>query len=151
MKTHRLLVCLSAGVAVASLAWPASAETTTASVTITGGALAITVPATAGSLGTRQNSVGGGTISGSLGQVQVSDARSAPANSTWVASAISTALTPNSGPTIAAAAIGYTAGVITKTGTATYVANDPLAIDGVFVAGGTVAGTYAGTITHSVV
>lgn len=41
------------------------------------GALSITVPVDAGSLGSRVNTIGGGTISGPLGQVQVNDARSA--------------------------------------------------------------------------
>ena len=39
------------------------------------------VPVTAGNLGTRENTVAGGTISGHLGEVQVSDARAAAAGS----------------------------------------------------------------------
>ena len=115
----------------------------------------------------------GGTISGPLGEVQVSDARSAAAGSGWVASVISTAFTPPAGPTIAASFIGYTAGAITKVGTATYTANDPGDLTGVSpavtatgitgdnsatwnptiniaVPGGTAAGVYTATITHSV-
>jgi hypothetical protein len=103
----------------------------------------------------------------------VNDARSAAAGSGWIASVISTAFTPPAGPTIGAAAVGYTAGAITKIGTATFTANDPADLTGVspavtatgitgdnsatwnptinvFVAGGKAAGVYSGTITHSV-
>jgi hypothetical protein len=177
MRTSRFFVATAAGMLTVGIALPASAATTGASnvtVTVTGGALSITVPSVAGSLGTRVNTVDGGTISGSLGQVQVNDARSAAAGSGWVVSVISTAFTPPSGPTIAASAVGYVAGTITKTGTATYTANDPGDLTGavsavtatgitgdnsatwnptinVAVAGGTIAGTYSATITHSVV
>jgi hypothetical protein len=108
-----------------------------------------------------------------LGQVQVNDARAAAAGSGWVATVISTAFTPSSGATIGAAAVGYTVGPITKVGTATYTADNPPNLTGVvaavtatgitgdnsatwdptinvFVAGGTIAGVYSGTITHSV-
>jgi hypothetical protein len=156
---------------------PALADTTgptTATISVTGGFLSITVPADAGSLGTRTNSVGGGTINGPLGQVQVEDARSAAAGSGWVTSVISTAFTPPSGPAIAASAVSYTAGTITKVGTATYTANDPANLTGVSAAvtatgitgdnsatwnpvihvavpGGMAANVYSATITHSVV
>ena len=168
------------GVLTLSTAVPASADTTgatAATVTVQGGFLSITVPPDAGNLGTRTNSVSGGTISGLLGQVQVNDARSAAAGSGWVASVISTAFTPTTppaGPTIPASAVGYTAGTITKVGTATYVANNPANLTGVSAAvtasgitgdnsatwnptinvavpGGTVAAVYSATITHSVV
>ena len=156
---------------------PASADTSgasSASITLTGGVLAITVPTSGGNLGTRANSVGGGTISGPLGQVQVTDARSAAAGSGWVASVISTAFTPTGGPAIAASAVSYTAGAITQVGTATYTANDPSGLAGVApvvtatgitgdnsatwnptisvnVPGGMAAAVYFATITHSVV
>jgi hypothetical protein len=106
--------------------------------------------------------------------VQVNDARSAAAGAGWVASVISTAFTPPSGPTIGAASVGYTAGPITKVGTATFTANDPPDLTGVTAAvtatgitgdnsatwnptinvavgGGMAAGVYSATITHSVV
>jgi len=77
------------------------------------------------------------------------------------------------GSTIGAASVGYAAGPITKVGTATFTANDPPDLTGavaavtatgitgdnsatwnptinVAVAGGKAAGTYSGTITHSV-
>jgi len=158
-------------------ALPASADTsgpTTATVTVTGGALAITGPATAGSLGSRANTVLGGMISGPLGEVQVNDARSPAAGSGWVASVISTAFTPPAGPAIPASNVSYTAGSIVKIGTATYTANDPNNLTGVSpvvtatgitldnsatwnptihvaVPGGMAAGVYSATITHSVV
>jgi hypothetical protein len=156
------------------LALPASAlpGDTGVTLTITGGSLSVTVPATAG-LGSWTNVVGGGTISGQLGQVQVTDARSAAAGAGWVASVISTAFTPTATAAIAASFVGYTVGPITKTGTATYTANDPPNLSGVapavtatgitgdnsatwnptihlHIAGGTAAGDYTATVTHSV-
>ena len=174
MRTRSLIVAAAAGLLSLGIALPASADTTTASVTVTGGTLTISAPAAAGSLGSIANSVSGGTIDGSLGQVQVLDARSAAAGSGWIASVISTAFTPAAGPTIPASAVGYSAGTITKTGTATYTANDPGNLTGasaavtatgitgdnsatwnptihVTVAGGTIATTYSAIITHSVV
>jgi hypothetical protein len=177
MKTRLLLVAIVTGMLSLGFAVPASAATTgatTASVTVTGGFLSITVPTAAGSLGTRGNSVGGGAISGPLGQVQVEDARSAAAGAGWVCSVIATAFTPTPGTAIAASAVDYEAGDITKIGTATYTANDPNGIAGVspavtaagitgdnsatwnptitvHVPGGAGAATYDATITHSVV
>ena len=104
----------------------------------------------------------------------MNDARSAAAGSGWVASVIASAFTPPAGPAIPASAISYTAGAITKTGTATYTADDPGDLTGVVAAvtatgitgdnsatwnptisvavpGGTIAGVYSATITHSVV
>ena len=177
MTTRRLLIATITGMLILGIGVPASADTTggsAATVTVQGGFLAIAVPADAGNLGTRTNTVSGGTISGPLGQVQVSDARSAAAGSGWVATAISTAFTPPSGPAIPASAVGYTVGSITKVGTATYTANDPGNLTGVAavvtatgitgdnsatwnptinvtVPGGMAAGVYSATITHSVV
>lgn len=153
---------------------PAAAAVTPATLTVTGGTLSISAPTANADLGTRANSVLGGTITGSLGVVKVSDARSAAAGSGWVASAISSAFTPPAGPAIAASAVSYTAGSIAKVGTATYTANDPGALTGVApvvtatgitgdnsatwsptitvtIPGGMAANTYSATITHSVV
>ena len=170
-----VLVALATASLTLGVAIPAAADgPSTATITVLGGALEMSVPAAAGNLGTRTNTVAGGTISGLLGQVQVNDARSAAAGSTWVASVISTAFTPPAGPAIAASAVSYTAGTITKTGTATYTANNPTNLTGVVpavtasgitgdnsatwnptinvaVPGGMAAGVYAATITHSVV
>jgi hypothetical protein len=173
MLNRSLLVTTVATALTVAVAAPAYADPTTATITVVGGALGITVPVNAGSLGSRANTVLGGVISGPLGQVQVNDARSAAAGSGWVVSAISTAFTPPSGPAIAASAVGYTAGTITQVGTATYTANDPAALTGVVpvvtatgitgdnsatwnptinvtLPGGLAAGTYTATITHSV-
>jgi hypothetical protein len=174
ITTSRRFVVTVAGMLSLGLAVPAAAATTTATVTVTGGSLSISVPTDAGSLGTRANTVLGGTISGPLGEVTVNDARGAAAGSGWVASVISTAFTPLGGPTIAASDVGYTAGTITKLGTATFTANDPSDLTAVSPAvtatgitgdnsatwnptitvtvdGGKAAGVYSGTITHSVV
>lgn len=171
-----LLVTGAAGILMLGIALPATAAAgdTTATITVTGGSLSITVPAAAVNLGSRANTVDAGTISGPLGTVTVLDARSAAANSGWVASVISTTFVPvPAGTAIAASAVGYTAGSITKVGTATYTANNPADLTGVSpavtatgitgdnsatwnptitvtVAGGTVAGVYSATITHSV-
>lgn len=154
-------------------ALPASADPTPTTFTITGGSLSITVPTASADLGTRANTVQGGTISGPLGQVQVNDARSMVAGSGWVASVISTAFTPPSGPAVAASAAGYTVGAITQVGTATYTPNDPANLTGVApaitatgitgdnsatwnptinvaVPGGMAANVYSAVVTHSV-
>jgi hypothetical protein len=171
MRRRQLLLATVAGILALGSALPASA--TTGTITITAGSLSITVPADAGNLSTKANTVAGQTVSGVLGQVQVLDARSAAAGSGWVVSVISTAFTPPAGPAIAASAVGYTAGTITKVGTATYVANNPPNLTGVApavtatgitgdnsatwnptisvaVPGGTATGVYSATITHSI-
>ncbi len=162
---------IALGVAVPSAS--ASPGATSATITITGGALSISVPAAAGNLGSQPDAVCGETISGPLGQVQVLDARNAAAGAGWVASVISTAFTPAAGPAIAASAVSYNAGAITQVGTATDAANNPPNLTGVSpavtatgitgdnsatwnptitvtVPGGMAAGVYSATITHSV-
>jgi hypothetical protein len=173
-RTRGLLLGLVAGALSVGVMMPAAAADTTATVTVTGGFLSITAPASAGNLGTRANTVGGGSISGLLGQVQVVDARSAAAGSGWVASVISEAFTPPAGPALAASNVSYTAGAITKVGTATYTANNPSNLTGVSpavtatgitgdnsatwnptitvnIGGGMASGVYSAVITHSVV
>ena len=176
MRTRKLLVAITAGMLTIGIALPASADTgiTPATITVLGGSLSITVPTSSVDLGSKANAVSGMTISGSLGQIQVTDARSAAAGSGWVVSVISTAFTPPAGPAIAASAVSYNAGTITKVGTATYTANNPGALTGVVAAvtasgitgdnsatwnptisvavpGGMAAGVYTAIITHSVV
>ena len=176
-KTYSLAIGAAVAAAVIVSIIPAAAAPgdSTATITIVGGTLSITVPDAAGNLGAeRPNTVAGGTISGALGQIQVNDARSAAAGSGWVASAISTAFTPSSGPAIAASAVSYNAGPITKVGTATYTANNPASLTGVSpvvtatgitgdnsatwnptisvaIPGGMAANVYSATFTHSVV
>lgn len=151
----------------------ATVAATPATITITGGALSITAPATSADLGTSPETVGGETISGPLGTVQVLDARADLAGSSWVASVISTAFTPPAGPAIPASDVGYTDGPITQVGTATYTANNPVNLTGVApvvtatgitgdnsatwdpvinvaVPGAMAAGVYTATVTHSV-
>ena len=167
------------GVAVGTLlvggAMPASADTvgtTAATVTVQGGVLSIAVSNNAGNLGTEFGAAGG-TISGSLGQVQVNDARGAPAGSTWVASVISTPFTAALAAPIPASSVSYTAGPISQTGIATYTANNPTNLSNTVAAvtatgitgdnvatwnptitvvlpAGTTVGTYSALITHSV-
>lgn len=180
MKNHRLfaLACsalLAAGVVATSgpPAWAATTGGTTASFTLTGGTLSITVPTGPVSFGSTPEAVAAQVVTGSLGQVQVNDARAAAAGSGWVATVISAAFTPTAGPAIAASAVSYNAGAITQVGTATYTANNPSDLTGVVavvtatgitgdnsatwnptisiaVPGGTAAGTYGALITHSV-
>jgi hypothetical protein len=173
-----LLVAGAAGVLTLGIALPATAVAlpgeTPVTITVTGGTLSITAPTASTDLGSTANTVDGGTISGSLGEVQVLDARNADAGSAWVASVISTAFTPTgAGTAIAASAVGYSTGTIAKFGTATYMANDPADLTGVVaavtasgitgdnsatwdptitvtIAGGTVSGAYTAAITHSV-
>src|SRR5687767_10486808 len=100
-RRHLLLATATAtatGMLALGTALPASAVTT-ATITITAGSLSITVPVDAGNLSTKANTVAPEMVSGSLGQVQVNDARSAAAGSGWVASVISSAFTPPAGPT----------------------------------------------------
>jgi hypothetical protein len=174
MRTRNLLVAGTAALLTLGVALPASAAPgeTALSVQLTGGSLSITVPADAGSLGSRPNTVLGGTISGSLGAVQVDDARAGTLG--WVASVISTALTPPAGATIGAAQLSYSVGTITQVGTATYTSTPAATLTGVMpvvtatgvnldnsatwnptitvnISGGKAAGVYTGTITHSVV
>ncbi len=175
MRTRFLVLALGAAIVPLSIVQPASADSgvTAATITVQGGALSISVPTDAGNLGSRPNSVAGGTISGPLGEVQVNDARSAVAGSGWVATVISSAFTPPAGPAIAASAVSYSNGTVTKVGTATYVSNNPVALTGVTpaltatgitgdnsatwdptitvaVPGGMAAGVYSAIITHSV-
>jgi hypothetical protein len=161
------------GSTISATADAAISSATPATITITGGALSITAPTASVSLGSSPETVGGETISGPLGQVQVEDARDPAAGSGWVASVISSAFTPATGPAIPASDVGYTVGPITQVGTATYTANNPPNLTGVSpavtatgingdnsatwnptinvaVPGGLAAGTYSATITHSV-
>lgn len=176
MRLRTPLVLLAAAAIAGGLAPSASAGITFATVTITAGPLAITVPPSSDAnpvdLGSLPG-VPGGVISGQLGVVQVLDNRNSAAGASWVASVISTAFTPPAGPTVAASLVGYVAGPITKQGTVTTVANDPPALTGVVPAvtasaitgnnsaswnptikvtiqGGMASGVYKGMITHSV-
>jgi hypothetical protein len=175
-KVRSLFVIGVLGLSSLVFAAPGSAGasgSTPMSVTITGGFLSITVPSATAEMGSHQNTVAGETVSASLGEVQVDDARSAAAGAGWVATVIATAFTPAAGPTIAASTMSYSAGTVAKVGTATYTDNDPddlsvasaavtaTAITGdnsatwsptitIAIPGGMAAGGYTATITHSV-
>jgi len=176
MNLRLLTLSVLVGVVALSLALPsaAMADTTSATVTVTGGSLSISAPTAAGNLGSSADTVGGETISGPLGSVEVTDARGAAAGSGWVASVISTAFTPSAGPAIPASDVSYVAGTISKVGTATYTADNPADLTGtvaavtatgitgdnsatwsptitVTVPGGMASAVYTATITHSVV
>ena len=179
LRTRGLLAAAAALALSVSVAYPAAAATTggtPATLTVEGGVLAISVPTATAHLGTVADSVSGSTVSGSLGEVVVTDARKAAAGSGWVATVISTAFTPfevTPATAIPAAAVSYTAGAIAKVGTAAFTANNPGNLTGVApavtatgitgnksatwsptitvaVPGGAVNALYTATVTHSV-
>jgi hypothetical protein len=153
----------------------ATSGATGATFALTAGAISITVPASTVALGTA--AAGASSLSGSLGSVSVTDARGAlPA--VWTATVTSTPFTTGgatANETVAAAAIGYASGLVSSTGIGVFTGSGtvtPAAI-GTGVAGvaltagignntaswnptitftlgaSQVAGTYSGTITHS--
>ncbi|MEV0202683.1 hypothetical protein [Nonomuraea sp. NPDC050691] len=167
-------------------AQPARADTcaasTTCSTTVTfsvsaGAGLTITVPDGPVSVGTGSP---GGSISGTIGSVTVTDARTA-LTATWVAQVSATDFTTGGGTpseTVANSRISYWSGNAVTTGTGTFVAGQPNAgsavvLDQVRVAyskttgsgnnsaawtptivvdvpAQAVAGIYTGTVRHSV-
>jgi len=152
----------------------ADSETTEGTVVVSGGALRITAPGDAGVLGTRSFDKSSGTVSGSLGSVKVSDTRGAAPGSGWVASVVASSLEGPGKSVIPAGTVSYSVGKITKVGRATYRAHNPDDISeltkvvtatgitgnntarwnptiAVRVPGGTRAGTYTITVTHSVI
>ena len=183
MKTRSKLttIALAAGLAVAGIAGPAQAATTgntTATFTITAGALAITVPASTVALATGTVNTGAASASGQLGAVTVADSRGALLNS-WTTTVSSTTFvlpgaSPTADETVAVNQIAYSSGAATaSSGLGVFVpstlANGALpgtAGSHTALAGNSsttwnptltftllssqVAGTYTGTITHSV-
>lgn len=109
MRKTLLVIALTAASGLA-MAGAATADTTT-TFTITTGGLAVSQPATA-SIG---SGAPGGTISGSLGSVTVTDTRAALLGS-WTATAVATAFTTGTGTaaeTIPAADVSYWSGLPT--------------------------------------
>jgi hypothetical protein len=160
------------GVLALAVSVPAFAATgpTPVTVVITGGGLAISVPAAA-DLGTTAGSASTQTVTGPLGPVVVSDLRAGILG--WVATAGSTSFTGSAGGTISASAMTYTPGTAVVVGIATVTpasltdmttpgtVQTATAVVGVNAAtwnpsiavtipAGAVAGTYSATITHSV-
>ena len=148
-------------------------DTSPIAVTVTGGELQISVSSSTSNLGSVENTPDGTMISGQLGEVKVRDNRNAAADSGWVATAVATELTPKKGPGISPDNIRYDPGPIDKQGAVTIEAADSVTLDqaravvtaseigGNNVASWTptititipaeiTAGTYRGTISHSV-
>lgn len=152
----------------------AHAAGTSGTFTLTSGTLSISQPASA-SLGSA--AVGSLTLSGSLGAVTVTDNRGA-LTATWTSSVTSTDFTTGGGTTfekVTAANIAYTAGAATSStgvgafvpGTIAQMSNTTAGTAGTWAGTGNnsvtwnptlaftlsasqVAGTYTGTVTHSV-
>jgi len=177
MRIRRGIAALAASAAltggIVATAMPAGAADTTTTFTLAGGALNITAPATAniGSFAT-----GLGSVSGQLGAVQVTDQRGALV-ATWTASVVSTDFVTGGGTAdekVTKANINYSSGARTASsgiGVFAPSLNASLASSATaatlalgvgnnsstwnptlnFTLQGTqVAGTYTGTITHSV-
>jgi hypothetical protein len=163
------------GAGVLALTVPAAAATTggtPVTAEVSGGALAITVPAGPVDLGTVAASINAQTVSSPLGLVTVTDNRGGTAG--WVATAGANDFTgPMNISTSAAGSVTYASGTATVTGVATVTPTDQdhlyppstvqtaTGVNGVNTAawnptitvtipGGTQTGTYSTTITHSV-
>lgn len=169
----RLIPALAVGASAFAIAAPAASAAGTASTfSLTGGALSISQPATA-NLGSA--ATGSLTLSGSLGAVTVTDNRG-NLTATWTATVGSTDFTTGGGTTyetVANSSIAYTAGLATSssgvgaftpgvlanltapgtagswvgTGNNSATWNPTIAFT---LSASNVAGTYSGTITHSV-
>jgi hypothetical protein len=148
-------------------------DTSTVEVTVVGGELEISVSSATRNFGTVENTPDGTIVRGGLGEVTVRDNRNAPEGSSWVATAVATELKPKKGAGISAVNIRYSAGDVEKQGNCTVRTSETVTlnrsravvsaseISGNNVASwtptitlrippGAVAGTYRGTITHSV-
>lgn len=116
MRIRRALPIIAAVAAAAAVATPATAATsgsTTTTFVVSGTGLSITVPATA-ALGT---GTPGGTVSGALGAVTVTDGRGLLVAS-WTASVTSTAFTTGGGTTaetVPNTDVSYWSGLATAT------------------------------------
>ena len=178
MRTTRKWKVAAAALALATVGGlvgvsPAGADDTTTTFTLTAGGLTISVPATS-NLGSFPT--GSASASGALGTVTVTDARGALV-ATWTASVSSTSFTTGTATTdetVAASALGYTAGLPTaQTGVGVCaglpqsnlstakpamnltvgVGNNSCSWNPTLSAtllSSQVAGTYSGTVTHSV-
>lgn len=172
----RLVPALAVGAAALVFASPvahaATSGSTTGTFTLSSGSLSISAPATA-NLGSA--AVGSLTLQGALGNVTVSDQRGSLADSwtTTVSSTSFTTGTATASETVATSNIAYTAGLPTTsagsgaftggvlanlsaagtagqwagTGVNTVAWNPTITFT---LLGSQVAGTYTGTITHSV-
>ena len=148
-------------------------DTSTVEITVVGGELEISVSSATRNLGTVENTPDGTIVRGGLGEVTVRDNRNAPQGSSWVATAVATELKPKKGPGISAGNIRYSAGDVDKQGNCTVRTSDTVTLNrsravvtaseitgnnvarwtptiSVKIPAGAVAGTYSGTVTHSV-
>ena len=173
-RLFRSVPALAVGAAALVLAAPgaSAAGGTAATFTLTGGSLSISQPASA-TLGSA--ATGALTLAGSLGAVTVTDSRG-NLNAIWTASVSSTNFTTGGGSTyetVTNSKIAYTGGLATSaTGVGTFTPGTLANLSASGTAGswvGTgnntvtwnptitftlspsqVAGTYSGTVTHSV-
>ncbi|TQS22480.1 hypothetical protein [Microbispora sp. KK1-11] len=170
MRLRPLALMSGAALTLAMLTGQADASDTTVTFTVTSGALTITAPAGPVSLG---STTAGGTVSGPIGTVTVTDARGGVPTSDWIARVSSTAFVGATDP-IPASAATYTPGLgtlIVGNGTLTPGPGGTLDVQRVAMTytGGTGnsqaswhpvisvtvplsadLGTYSGTVTHSV-
>jgi hypothetical protein len=180
IRSRLTAVALTSGLAVAGfagVAGPAQAANSGSTITtfaITGGALNITVPASTVALNTGTVNAGAATAAGQLGSVTVADTRGLLVNS-WTTTVSSTTFVTggaSANETVAVANIAYTSGASTAhTGLGLFVPTlvpTALGADATYTgaAGNSsttwnptltftllssqVAGTYTGTVTHSV-
>lgn len=165
--TKPLIAVAGATALVVGFALPASADDTATTFSLTGGTLTLSVGASA-ALVDEASGVDANTISGTLGTVNVDDARGGTAG--WVTSAASTTFT-GTGLSISDG-VAYSNGIVTETGTntvagvtaqsittaadvatATAVSGNNTAswdptLD-VSMPAGALAGAYSGTVTTS--
>jgi hypothetical protein len=169
MRTRSKLatIALATGLALAGLAAPAQAADTPATFAITAGGLAITVPTSTVALATV--ATGALTASGLLGSVTVADTRGALVNS-WTTTVTSSAFvtgTSTPGETVTEPNVAYASGAFTAhTGLGVFVPGTkltPITYTGAAGNSSTtwnptvtftlqnsqVAGTYTGSVTHS--
>ena len=178
MRKKVLAGAVAATALVGLAAGPSFAATgnTTTSFSLSAGTLSVSVPASA-SLSAVSESLLGGTATGSLGSTSVTDTRGG-LSLAWTATVSSSDFTTGAASadeTVTKANVGYTPGNVTSSGNATIPAVGtaaPSLATGVAVVAATnvigsvsaswnptiavtvpstkVAGTYSGTITHSV-
>lgn len=170
----RFIPALAVGASALAFAAPSAsaASGTAATFTLNGGSLSITQPSTANLGSTATGSL---TLSGSLGDVTVTDSRGLLA-ANWTATVASTAFTTGTATaneTVAASNIAYASGLATSSsGSGTFTTGTVASLSAAGTAGAWVGvgnntvtwnptitftllpsqvqGTYTGTITHSV-
>ena len=116
------LSAATAGMLAAGFAVPASAASSNDSdayLTVTAGSLNISISPTSTNLGSVSDTVNGSTVTHSLGEVTVTDARGQGTGgvANWVAQVSSSNFVPSGGGTaISASGVGYAAGTAAATG-----------------------------------